>query len=243
MSKNHILHSQVSSNYLLSQTTIGRWRLSLYILWKRLAWNICTSYLTALKRCLDVAACSLGLIILSPLFFIIALLIKLEDGGPIFFHQTRVGKYGREFKMFKFRSMFVDAEARLLEVLDKNHHGNGITFKIQRDPRITRIGVFIRKWSLDELPQLVNVLKGDMSLVGPRPPIPREVSRYSLNERKRLEVTPGITCFWQVMGRSNISFPEQVKLDVQYIESQSLGLDLKILQKTIPAVISGKGAY
>ena len=166
----------------------------------------------------------------------------MEDGGPIIFAQRRVGKFGREFKMYKFRSMRVDAEARLQELLKQNGHATGVTFKIKNDPRITRVGRFIRKYSLDELPQFVNVFKGEMSIVGPRQPVPREVALYTLKDRQRLTVTPGLTCFWQVGGRADIDFPEQVQLDVQYIESQSFWLDLWICIKTIPAVVLGRGA-
>jgi lipopolysaccharide/colanic/teichoic acid biosynthesis glycosyltransferase len=144
--------------------------------------------------------------------------------------------------MYKFRSMCVDAEQRLHSVLEKNKHATGVTFKINDDPRITRIGRWLRKFSIDEFPQFYNVLIGDMSLVGPRPPLPREVAKYSPADRRRLEATPGLTCFWQIGGRAEIDFPEQVQLDVQYIESQNFWLDLKILVKTIPAVLLGRGA-
>jgi lipopolysaccharide/colanic/teichoic acid biosynthesis glycosyltransferase len=144
--------------------------------------------------------------------------------------------------MYKFRSMRPDAEERLREILPRNEHSSGVTFKMKRDPRLTRVGKWIRRYSLDELPQLVNVLKGDMSLVGPRPPLPREVEMYSIADRRRLLATPGLTCFWQIGGRSEIDFQDQVRLDVLYIESQSFWLDLKILCRTIPAVLSGKGA-
>lgn len=144
--------------------------------------------------------------------------------------------------MFKFRSMCADAEERLQSVLQKNRHATGITFKLADDPRITCIGKWLRKFSIDEFPQFYNVLIGDMSLVGPRPPLPREVMRYSPADRRRLEATPGLTCFWQIGGRSEIDFPEQVQLDVRYIESQSLWLDLKILVRTVPAVLLGRGA-
>ena len=194
------------------------------------------------KRHLDILASLLGLLVLSPLFAMISLLVKWEDGGPVFFMQTRVGKGGREFKFFKLRSMSLDAEARLAALLAQNRHTAGITFKIKDDPRITRVGRWLRKFSLDELPQLYNVLIGDMSLVGPRPPLPREVKNYSATDRRRLAVTPGITCSWQVSGRSEIDFPGQVKLDVDYIKTQSLWTDMKILVKTIPAVVSGRGA-
>jgi lipopolysaccharide/colanic/teichoic acid biosynthesis glycosyltransferase len=233
----------IPSSYALSQTTLGRWRLTLYILWKRIAWRLCISYASACKRGIDIFVSTIALILLSPLFLLVAILIKIEDRGPVLFPQIRVGKHGREFRMLKFRSMYVNAERALSELLSQNQHRVGVTFKIRDDPRITRIGKWIRKWSIDELPQLLNVLKGDMSLVGPRPPIPREVKLYNLEERKRLEIAPGITCFWQVSGRSDIPFPAQVQLDLQYIESQSVWLDLKLLCRTIPAVMSGKGAY
>jgi lipopolysaccharide/colanic/teichoic acid biosynthesis glycosyltransferase len=172
-----------------------------------------------------------------------ALLIKLTDRGPVLFWQARVGKWGRVFPFPKFRSMVVDAEARQKELMSDNQHGDGVTFKIRRDPRVTWIGRIIRKTSIDELPQLWCVLKGDMSLVGPRPPLEKEVARYTLADRRRLDATPGITCIWQVSGRSDIPFPQQVELDVEYIEKQSIGEDLRLLIKTIPAVITGRGAY
>ena len=145
--------------------------------------------------------------------------------------------------MLKFRSMKVDAEARLQEVLEKNHHLTGVTFKIKDDPRITHVGKWARKFSFDELPQFYNVFVGEMSLVGPRPPLPREVALYSLADRRRLSITPGITCLWQISGRAEIDFPGQVQLDVRYIESRSFWQDIKILCKTVPAVLSGHGAY
>ena len=195
-----------------------------------------------LKRTLDVAG-SLALLLLAcPMFLLIALLIKLEDGGPVFFAQTRVGREGHEFKMFKVRSMCLGAEKRLEDLLHKNKHRNGVTFKIKDDPRITRVGKWLRKFSFDELPQLYNVLIGDMSLVGPRPPLPREVAKYSPADRRRLAVKPGITCIWQISGRAEIDFSGQVQLDVDYIEKQNLWTDLLLLTRTIPAVLSGKGA-
>ncbi len=176
------------------------------------------------------------------MFGITALAIKLEDHGPVFYGQERIGKWGKVFRMFKFRSMIVDADKVKDELLDRNESG-GVTFKIKRDPRITRTGVIIRKLSIDELPQLYNVLKGDMSLVGPRPPLQREVRLNGLKDRRRLEVIPGITCIWQVNGRSDIDFEGQVRLDIQYLESQSFWGDIILLLKTIPAVLSGRGAY
>jgi exopolysaccharide biosynthesis polyprenyl glycosylphosphotransferase len=194
------------------------------------------------KRTLDIVASLLVLLVLIPLFALIAAAVWVEDGGPIFFAQTRVGRYGRHFKMFKIRSMCCNAEQRLKEVLARNQHAEGVTFKLKTDPRITRIGKWLRKFSLDELPQFYNVLTGDMSLVGPRPPVPREVAKYSLADRRRLAIKPGITCVWQISGRSEIDFSGQVKLDVAYIENQSFWSDLKILALTLPAVLSGKGA-
>jgi lipopolysaccharide/colanic/teichoic acid biosynthesis glycosyltransferase len=195
-----------------------------------------------IKRSLDITLSLFFLILLSPLFALIALLVWIEDGGPVFFAQTRVGQLGREFKMYKIRSMCLDAEQRLKDLLQQNQHKEGVTFKIKDDPRITRIGKWLRKFSFDELPQLYNVLIGDMSLVGPRPPVPREVAKYSLGHRRRLAIKPGITCIWQISGRSEIDFSGQVQLDVNYIEKQSFLTDFAILARTIPAVFSGKGA-
>ena len=179
----------------------------------------------------------------SPIFLITALLIKLTSPGPIIFSQVRVGKFGRHFKFYKFRSMYIDAEMRKAELMKQNESGDGVIFKIKRDPRITPIGRFIRKFSIDELPQLFNVLLGDMSLVGPRPPLPTEVRAYTLEERKRLNITPGITCLWQVSGRSELPFSKQIALDKEYIASQSFWKDFLILLKTIPAILTGKGAW
>jgi lipopolysaccharide/colanic/teichoic acid biosynthesis glycosyltransferase len=191
---------------------------------------------------LDVLGSVAALLFLSPILLMIGALIRL-DGGPIIFAQTRVRRHGREFKMFKFRSMRTDAEKRLGELLAANKHGDSITFKIKDDPRVTRVGYWLRRYSLDELPQFYNVLIGDMSLVGPRPPVPREVALYSLADRRRLSVKPGITCVWQISGRAEIDFAGQVLLDVGYIESQSLGQDIKILVRTPRAVVFGHGAY
>ncbi|HEX4121010.1 MAG TPA: sugar transferase [Verrucomicrobiae bacterium] len=194
------------------------------------------------KRGLDIAVSFICLVLASPLLALLALLIKLEDRGPVFFSQTRVGQNGQEFKMFKIRSMCLGAEQRLVELLEKNKHRDGVTFKIENDPRITRVGRWLRKFSFDELPQLYNVLIGDMSLVGPRPPLPREVAKYSPADRRRLAIKPGITCIWQISGRANIDFSGQVQLDVDYIERQNFWTDLLILTRTVPAVLSGKGA-
>ncbi|MBI3797657.1 MAG: sugar transferase [Deltaproteobacteria bacterium] len=210
---------------------------------KKYAWLTIVGGAKLLKRSLDIGVAALLLICLLPLFGLVALLIKLTDGGPVFFWQIRVGRWGREFPFPKFRSMVVNAEQLKDALLTENVHGENVTFKMKRDPRITWIGRIIRKLSIDELPQLWNVLRGDMSLVGPRPPLPREVAHYTLADRRRLDVTPGLTCIWQVSGRGDIPFPQQVQLDVQYIESRSLWADIKILLQTIPAVLLGKGAY
>jgi len=195
------------------------------------------------KRILDILIALCAIIVSLPFTLLIAIMIKLDSNGSVFFTQKRVGKFGQQFMMWKFRSMCHDAEYKRDELDGNNEMKDGVIFKIKRDPRITRIGGFLRKTSIDELPQLINVLKGEMSLVGPRPPLPSEVSTYTASNRQRLDVKPGITCLWQISGRSDIPFKEQVKLDVQYIEQQNTILDILILLKTIPAVISGKGAY
>lgn len=210
----------------------------------RQAWRIRHHVVRRTKRVLDVSVAATVLLLALPLMGLVAIAIKLTDGGPVLHWQTRVGKWGLPFRFPKFRSMVVNAEALQKELLAANQHGSqGVTFKIRRDPRITWIGRIIRKTSIDELPQLWCVLKGEMSLVGPRPALEKEVARYNLNDRRRLDATPGLTCTWQVSGRSDISFPEQVRLDVDYIERQSLREDLRLLLKTIPAVITGRGAY
>ncbi|HYT59858.1 MAG TPA: exopolysaccharide biosynthesis polyprenyl glycosylphosphotransferase [Haliangiales bacterium] len=237
------LDTLLAERFLALRSPLERWRLNGYARLKRVAWRRLTGGTRRIKRAFDAAVSLLLLLLLGPLFLVIALLIKLDDGGPVFFAQTRVGKWGRHFKMFKFRSMYVDAERRLQELLAHNEHRDGVTFKMKKDPRITRIGKWLRRLSLDELPQFINVLWGDMSLVGPRPPVPREVEKYSAAERRRLMATPGITGLWQVGGRAEIDFSGQVQLDVQYIESQTFWGDVTILLKTIPVVLSGRGAY
>ncbi|MEO5803096.1 MAG: sugar transferase [Verrucomicrobiota bacterium] len=229
--------------FLQTQTFSGRMRLKASMHWKRLSWRVVISLALFFKRAFDVMASLLFLLVFSPVFLCIAALIKIEDGGAVFFPQMRVGRFGREFKMWKFRSMGMDAETKMKELLAKNQHKDGVTFKMKNDPRITKVGKWLRKFSLDELPQFFNVFIGNMSLVGPRPPLPREVAIYSLADRRRLAATPGITCFWQIGGRSEIDFSGQVQLDVRYIESQSFWLDVKILVKTVPAVLFSKGAY
>jgi lipopolysaccharide/colanic/teichoic acid biosynthesis glycosyltransferase len=211
-------------------------------LWRRIVWQIFLKNAETTKRGMDIVLSFAALVLLAPLFFLIGILIKLEDHGPVFFCQRRVGKDGRVFVMYKFRSMCVDAEARLAALLLMNQHKDGITFKIKNDPRLTRVGKWLRMSSLDEFPQFYNVLIANMSLVGPRPSLPREVKLYSMAERYRLAVKPGLTCFWQIGGRSEIDFTGQVALDIKYIVSQTFWGDIKILAKTIPAVLFGKGA-
>ena len=214
-----------------------------HIQFRMLLWNFTIGASFAFKRTMDIILASLAIIAGSPFFLITALLVKLTSPGPIIFSQIRVGKYGRHFKFYKFRSMYIDAEARKAELMKQNESADGVIFKMKRDPRITPVGRFIRKFSIDELPQLFNVILGDMSLVGPRPPLPSEVRSYSLEERKRLNITPGITCLWQVSGRSELPFSKQIALDKEYIASRSVWKDFLILLKTIPAILTGKGAW
>jgi exopolysaccharide biosynthesis polyprenyl glycosylphosphotransferase len=195
----------------------------------------------ALKRMIDLAG-GLGILLLTaPLWLVTAIAIKLESPGPVFFVQRRNGLRGRTFPFLKFRTMYKDAEARLAELRERNEV-SGPVFKMKDDPRVTRVGRVLRKFSIDELPQLLNVLVGHMSLVGPRPPIPSEVDLYDLAQRRRLSVRPGLTCIWQVEGRSSIQFDDWVALDLKYIDQWSLALDLRLLLKTIPAVLSARGA-
>ena len=194
------------------------------------------------KRSLDILVSVGGLFVSLPLFIVIAILIKLDSKGSIIFRQIRVGKKGRSFMFYKFRSM-VEGSEQLQDQLRHLDMTGGPIFKIKNDPRITRLGRFLRRTTLDEFPQFWNVLKGDMSLVGPRPPVPEEVEKYTGLQRRRLDVKPGLTCLWQVSGRSEVSFDEWVQLDLYYIQHQSLLLDLKILIRTLPAVLSRRGAY
>lgn len=195
-----------------------------------------------LKRLIDIVGSGLGILILIPVFLIIGILIKLEDPkGSVFFSQKRSGLNGKEFNMYKFRSMVHNAEDLLESLMSKNEM-DGPVFKIKDDPRITKIGKFIRKTSLDELPQLFNVLKGDMSLVGPRPPIPREVIQYNKYQYQRLLVKPGITCYWQISGRNNIDFDEWVELDLKYIKERNLFKDIYIILMTLPVLLGDKNA-
>lgn len=195
----------------------------------------------AAKRALDLAVASVLLIVLSPLLLLVALLIRTTSAGPVIFRQVRCGIDGSTFTCYKFRTMSNGAHELKGELLPLNEV-TGPVFKIQNDPRVTRLGRHLRKSSIDELPQLVNVIRGEMSLVGPRPPLPDEVATYAPHELKRLTVKPGLTCLWQVSGRSNLSFEEWVKLDLEYIEKRSFWYDALIIIRTIPAVVTGRGA-
>ncbi len=199
-------------------------------------------YLRFGKRVLDIVSALLALAITSPVLLVLAIMIKLESRGPVVYRSTRIGRGGRPFHFYKLRSMVKDADRQRHQIAHMNE-ADGPVFKIARDPRITRIGRFLRSTSVDEIPQFYNVLIGDMSLVGPRPPIPTEVAQYEPWQLRRLDVRPGITCLWQISGRSRIGFQEWMRLDLEYIRHQSLGLDMKILLRTIPAVLSREGAY
>jgi exopolysaccharide biosynthesis polyprenyl glycosylphosphotransferase len=194
------------------------------------------------KRALDVAISAVALLLLSPALLMIATAVRLDSKGPVIFRQVRLGLGGRPFEILKFRTMVHDAESRLEELRSFNE-SDGPLFKIKRDPRITTVGRVLRRWSLDELLQFVNVLRGDMSLVGPRPPLPREVARYEPRHLVRLRGKPGITGLWQVSGRSDLSFDDMVRLDRQYLENWSIGMDMQIIARTASAVMARKGAY
>lgn len=194
-----------------------------------------------IKRIIDIVASFTGLILLSPLILIVSILIKLESKGEVIFKQKRVGLNGKEFYMYKFRSMVINAEELKAE-LESQNEMSGPMFKIKDDPRITKVGKFIRKTSIDELPQLINVIKGDMSLVGPRPSLPKEVKKFEPWMMERLEVKPGLTCIWQISGRNNIDFEDWMKLDIKYVRERSFKLDMKLILKTVLVLLGDKNA-
>ena len=210
---------------------------------KRFTWAFVIGATITLKRIFDILISGFALVALSPIFGVTAALIKLEDKGPVFFTQQRIGLKGQSFMIWKFRSMVLDAEKVAQRMIEQQEAEDTIEIKLKGDPRITRIGRYIRKYSVDELPQFWNVFLGDMSIVGPRPVVPAEVAGYTLEARKRLLAKPGLTCFWQVGGRTDLDFENQVRLDIEYIQSSSIWLDIKLLFLTIPAVLLGKGAY
>ncbi|EFO82112.1 undecaprenyl-phosphate galactose phosphotransferase [Oscillochloris trichoides DG-6] len=220
------------------QSTQANQRLRFVMSW----WVVRNKIVGNLKRVLDVTVSVAAIILSAPIMLFTALAIKLDSPGPILFRQTRVGKDGEHFACYKFRSMYIDAEARKAELIAKNE-ADGPVFKIKHDPRVTRVGRIIRKLSIDELPQLFNVLRGEMSLVGPRPALPSEVAKYNYEQIGRLHAIPGITGLQQVSGRSDVDFKRWVELDLQYISEQSIWKDLEILVRTIPAVLFSKGAY
>ncbi len=193
------------------------------------------------KRFIDIFCSALGIILLSPVFIIVGTIIKLDSKGPVIFSQKRVGKDGQKFKMYKFRSMVVNAEELKKKLMHQNEM-SGPMFKMKDDPRITKIGKFIRKTSIDELPQLINVLKGEMSLVGPRPSLPKEVAQFEPWMMRRLDVKPGLTCYWQVSGRNNIDFDDWMKLDIKYVQDRSIKLDIKLIFKTFFVLFGDKNA-
>ncbi len=201
-----------------------------------------TGFNYTLKRAVDLVVSSLAIVLLAPLWLVVAIAIRLDSPGPVLFRQERVGRHGKPFILYKFRSMYQDAEAQLEKLRDKNEAA-GPLFKMRDDPRVTRVGRIIRRTSIDELPQLINVFRGEMSLVGPRPGLASEVAQYQDWHRKRLEVLPGLTGLWQVSGRSNLTFDEMVMLDIYYAENWSLSLDLRIMLRTIPQLLFGEGAY
>lgn len=205
-------------------------------------WRKKPLYYKIIKRTFDIVASCCGLIILSPIFLITAIAIAAEDGFPIFFQQPRSGKDMKAFQFYKFRSMYKDAPERLKELM-KNNEQTGPAFKIKDDPRITKVGLFIRKYSIDELPQLVNVIKGDMSIVGPRPILDFQMEATGVYDQQRMVVRPGLTCTWQISGRASITWEQWVEMDLQYVRDMSILTDLKIILGTIPAVFRGEGAY
>ncbi|CAI2656247.1 putative sugar transferase EpsL [Apilactobacillus kunkeei] len=204
--------------------------------------NIYSNFYLTVKRLFDIAASLFVLLITFPLTLVVSLCIYLDDRGPIFYTQERIGKDGKPFRIYKFRSMRQNADAKKKELTEQNEV-NGAMFKMSNDPRVTRVGCFIRRHSIDELPQLINVLLGNMTVVGPRPPLPEEVNQYSKHDKERLKVKPGCTGLWQVSGRNSLDFDEMVELDINYIEHASLLLDMKICFKTIWIMIYPNEAY
>jgi lipopolysaccharide/colanic/teichoic acid biosynthesis glycosyltransferase len=210
--------------------------------WMFLTWFIQTRFKERTKRVFDLILCVIALPVVAPILALTAVIIKLDSPGPALFKQERVGKWGKKFTCYKFRSMVINADAMKKELMAQNE-ADGVVFKMKKDPRVTRVGRIIRKLSIDELPQIINVIKGDMSLVGPRPPVPVEVEEYQFDHYRRLNAIPGLTGLQQVTGRAGITFSRWVELDVKYIEEQSLRKDIEIILKTIPAVLFGKDAY
>lgn len=235
--------TELAEYWAKAATVSGKVGLTTRAKLKRSTWAFVIGATIALKRIFDILISGFALVALSPIFGVTAALIKLDDKGPVFFTQKRIGLKGQSFMIWKFRSMVLDAEKVAQRMIEQQEARDTIEIKLKGDPRITRIGRFIRRHSVDELPQFWNVFLGDMSIVGPRPVVPAEVSDYTVEARKRLLAKPGLTCFWQVGGRTDLDFENQVRLDIEYIQSSSIWLDIKLLFLTIPAVLLGKGAY
>ncbi len=235
--------AEIAEYWARAATVSGKASLRTRVKIKNFTWTFVIKTTIILKRVFDILISSLALVVLSPILGITAALIKLEDRGPVFFTQKRIGLRGHSFMIWKFRSMVMNAEQVAQRMIEQQEVKDTIEIKMKGDPRITRIGRLIRKYSIDELPQFWNVFIGNMSIVGPRPVVPTEVADYSVEERKRLLAKPGLTCFWQVGGRTDLDFENQVRLDIEYIQSSSIWLDVKLLFLTIPAVLLGKGAY
>ena len=235
--------TELAEYWAKAATVSGKVGLTTRAKLKRSTWAFVIGATIALKRIFDILISGFALVALSPIFGVTAALIKLEDKGPVFFTQQRIGLKGQSFMIWKFRSMVLDAEKVAQLMIEQQEARDTIEIKLKGDPRITWIGRFIRKYSVDELPQFWNVFLGDMSIVGPRPVIPAEVADYTVEARKRLLAKPGLTCFWQVGGRTDLDFENQVRLDIEYIQSSSIWLDIKLLFLSIPAVLLGKGAY
>ena len=211
--------------------------------WRHFRWRVSNWLAPRARRAMYIVGASGVLLVLSPLLLGTVLAIRLESPGPVLFGQERIGRHGKPFKLWKFRSMYIDAEERLRELQAANESEGGVLFKMKQDPRITRVGRIIRRLSIDELPQLWNVLRGEMALVGPRPALAREVALYEARARMRLDATPGLTGLWQVSGRSDLSFEQQIHLDLFYLHRQGIKEDIKLLLRTIPAVLTSRGAY
>jgi exopolysaccharide biosynthesis WecB/TagA/CpsF family protein len=240
----HDMAAEARGEHLLSRWSVRGARLRVLAGYhaRRHTWAAMTVLAEAAKRGLDILAAGTALTLLTPVWLAVAAAIKLDSPGPVLFRQQRVGLHGKQFGLWKFRSMYIDAEARKAALMAQNEMQGGVIFKMRNDPRITRVGRFLRRASIDEMPQLWNVLRGDMTLVGPRPPLPSEVAEYSLHDRRRLDGVPGLTCTWQVSGRSDIPFARQVEMDIDYNDGRTLRRDLVLLLRTVPAVVTGRGA-
>jgi|GEM_PF-1561236 len=243
--ESHPVEGTIAADYWAAASDparIRRWKWTIYL--RKLVWRATIAASETLKRLIDIVGGLFLLLAALPLLLLIAVLVKLDDGGPVLFRQPRVGKHGKIFWLWKVRSMVPDAEALKAKLAEQNQHGaEGVTFKMEDDPRITKVGRWIRKSSIDEMPQFWNVVRGEMSLVGPRPPSMCEVAKYKALHLRRLIVKPGITCLWQIGGRADIDFEGQVRLDLKYIRSEGFWNDIRILCLTVPAVVFGKGSY